>query len=39
MILSNILFIFGSSGGVLEAAVRTAYNMLTGDDLKQLEFE
>ena len=37
MILSNILFIFGLSGGVLEAAVRTAYNMLTGDDLEQLE--
>jgi len=31
--------IFGSSGGVLEAAVRTAYNMLTGEDLEQLEFE
>lgn len=31
--------IFGSSGGVLEAAVRTAYNMLTGDDLEQLEFK
>lgn len=39
MILSNILLIFGSSGGVLEAAVRTAYNMLTGDDLEQLEFK
>ena len=31
--------IFGSSGGVLEAAVRTAYNMLTGDDLEQLELK
>ena len=39
MTLSNILLIFGSSGGVLEAAVRTAYNMLTGDDLEQLEFK
>ena len=39
MILSNILLIIGSSGGVLEAAVRTAYNMLTGDDLEQLEFK
>ena len=39
MILSNILLIFGSSGGVLKAAVRTAYNMLTGDDLEQLEFK
>lgn len=39
MILSNILLIFGSSGGVLEAAVRTSYNMLTGDDLEQLEFK
>lgn len=39
MILSNILLIFGSSGGVFKAAVRTAYNMLTGDDLEQLEFK
>lgn len=31
--------IFGSSGGVLESAVRTAYNMITGDDLKDLEFK
>ncbi len=29
---------FGASGGVLEAAIRTAYNMITGDDLEKLEF-
>jgi iron-only hydrogenase group A len=28
--------IFGASGGVMEAALRTAYHMLTGDDLEQL---
>ena len=39
MILSNILLVFGSSGGVFEAAVITAYNMLTGDDFEQLEFK
>lgn len=31
--------IFGSSGGVMEAAIRTAYNMITGDDLKEIEFQ
>ncbi len=30
--------IFGSSGGVLESAVRTAYHMITGEDLEKLEF-
>lgn len=30
--------IFGSSGGVLESAVRTAYNMITGEDLEAMEF-
>lgn len=30
--------IFGASGGVLESALRTAYHMLTGEDLKELEF-
>jgi iron-only hydrogenase group A len=31
--------IFGSTGGVMEAAVRTAYNMITGKDMDKLEFE
>ena len=31
--------IFGTSGGVMEAALRTAYFMLTGKELKKLEFE
>ncbi len=31
--------IFGASGGVLESAVRTAYKMITGDDLEKLEFK
>ena len=31
--------IFGASGGVLESALRTAYHMITGEDLEQLEFE
>ncbi len=30
--------IFGSSGGVIEAALRTAYEWLTGKELKQLDF-
>lgn len=30
--------IFGASGGVLEATLRTAYNMITGEDLKNVEF-
>lgn len=30
--------IFGSSGGVMEAAIRTAYNMITGEHLQDLEF-
>lgn len=29
--------IFGASGGVMEAAVRTAYQMLTGEELAELE--
>ncbi len=28
--------IFGVTGGVMEAAIRTAYNMITGEDLKNL---
>lgn len=31
--------IFGTSGGVMEAALRTAYNLLTGGELEKLEFE
>jgi iron-only hydrogenase group A len=31
--------IFGTSGGVMEAALRTAYWKLTGKDLDKLEFE
>ena len=31
--------IFGASGGVAEAAVRTAYNMLTGENLTNLDIE
>jgi len=31
--------IFGTTGGVMEAALRTAYETVTGDDLKKLEFE
>ncbi len=30
--------IFGATGGVMEAALRTAYETLTGEELKQLEF-
>ncbi|MBD3299983.1 MAG: 4Fe-4S dicluster domain-containing protein [Candidatus Moranbacteria bacterium] len=31
--------IFGSSGGVMEAALRTAYNFITGKELERLEFK
>lgn len=31
--------IFGASGGVMEAAVRTAYNMITGGELEQMELK
>lgn len=31
--------IFGTTGGVMEAALRTAYETVTGQDLKKLEFE
>lgn len=31
--------IFGTTGGVLEAALRTAYEMLTGENLEKVEFE
>lgn len=30
--------IFGTTGGVIEAAVRTAYEWLTGEELKEVEF-
>ena len=36
---SGAAAIFGTSGGVMEAAVRTAYNKLTGKDLEKLELE
>lgn len=31
--------IFGTTGGVMEAALRTVYEMVTGQELKQLDFE
>ncbi len=31
--------IFGTTGGVMEAAIRTAYEMLTGKPLKEVKFE
>ncbi|MDO5714971.1 MAG: NADH-dependent [FeFe] hydrogenase, group A6 [Tissierellia bacterium] len=31
--------IFGTTGGVIEAAVRTAYEWITGEELKQLDFK
>ena len=31
--------IFGTTGGVIEASLRTAYYMLTGENLKEIEFE
>ncbi|MDR2695771.1 MAG: [FeFe] hydrogenase, group A [Deltaproteobacteria bacterium] len=31
--------IFGASGGVLEAALRTAYEWITGETLKKVEFD
>ena len=31
--------IFGATGGVMEAALRTAYELITGKELKKLEFE
>ncbi len=30
--------IFGTTGGVMEAALRTAYETITGEELKQLDF-
>ncbi len=31
--------IFGTSGGVIEAVVRTAHEWITGEELKEIEFE
>lgn len=31
--------IFGNTGGVMEAALRTAYKVLTGEEMKPLEFK
>ena len=31
--------IFGATGGVMEAAVRTAYNILTGEELEPIDLE
>jgi NADP-reducing hydrogenase subunit HndD len=31
--------IFGTTGGVMEAALRTAYEWITGTELKQIDFE
>ncbi|MCL4219189.1 MAG: [FeFe] hydrogenase, group A, partial [Candidatus Hydrogenedentes bacterium] len=31
--------LFGASGGVMEAALRTAYHLITGDELEQLKVE
>ncbi|RQD76173.1 MAG: ferredoxin, partial [Halanaerobium sp. MSAO_Bac5] len=31
--------IFGSTGGVMEAALRTAYDLITGEELKEIDFE
>ena len=31
--------IFGVTGGVMEAALRTAYHLVTGDELEKVEFE
>ena len=31
--------IFGASGGVMEAALRTAYELITGEELEKLDFE
>ena len=30
--------IFGATGGVMEAALRTAYNLITGDELENVDF-
>lgn len=30
--------IFGTSGGVMEATLRTVYELVTGEDLRELDF-
>ncbi|MBR2578471.1 MAG: ferredoxin, partial [Erysipelotrichaceae bacterium] len=30
--------IFGATGGVMEAAVRTAYHIITGDEMEPVDF-
>lgn len=36
---SGAAVIFGQSGGVMEASLRTAYHLLKGEDLKEIEFQ
>lgn len=36
---SGAAVIFGTSGGVMEAALRTAYSKITGKELEKVEFE
>ncbi|MDI3546912.1 MAG: NADP-reducing hydrogenase subunit HndD [Halanaerobiales bacterium] len=36
---SGAAAIFGATGGVMEAALRTAYEILTGEELKELDFK
>lgn len=36
---SGAAAIYGASGGVMESALRTAVKLVTGEDLKKLEFE
>lgn len=31
--------IFGATGGVMEAAIRTAYHLVTGEELREIEFK
>jgi len=38
-ISSGAADIFGSTGGVMEAALRTAYELITGKELEKLDFE
>jgi iron-only hydrogenase group A len=38
-VASGAGFIFGASGGVTEAALRTAHHLITGQESKKIEFE
>ncbi len=38
-ISSGAADIFGTTGGVMEAALRTAYELLTGDELEKIDFD